>query len=97
MRSPETYGVPVEQIVEGINTVYARLISILTCVWHQQVRYVASWRRTPSEFDPRKFLKVTMDAMGGIVTDRYEAFGAAGQASKISAISLEDMADKYGL
>ena len=52
----------------------------------------------PSEFYPRKFLIPTMTAMKGIVKDRLEAFGCAGQVSNIGKVySLEEMADKYGL
>ncbi|HNI06910.1 MAG TPA: fructose-1,6-bisphosphate aldolase, partial [Thiobacillaceae bacterium] len=47
-------------------------------------------------FDPRKFLKEATKAMSGICSARYEAFGAAGQASKISKVySLEDMQKRY--
>lgn len=49
----------------------------------------------PSEFDPRKYLKETVSAMRDISIARYEAFGAAGQESKIKAVSLEKMADRY--
>jgi fructose-bisphosphate aldolase class II len=31
-----------------------------------------------------------------VCVDRYEAFGAAGNASKINPISLEKMATRYG-
>ena len=52
----------------------------------------------PGEFDPRKFLIPTMTAMKGIVKDRLEAFGCAGQVSNIGKVySLEEMADEYGL
>ena len=33
--------------------------------------------------------------MTDICVNRYEAFGTAGNASKITAISLEKMAEKY--
>jgi fructose-bisphosphate aldolase class II len=33
--------------------------------------------------------------MKSIVIERYEAFGTAGQASKIKPIPLEAMADRY--
>jgi len=49
----------------------------------------------PSVFDPRKYLQASTDAMHGICKSRYEAFGTAGNASKIRAVSLEDMTDKY--
>jgi len=49
----------------------------------------------PSNFDPRKFLRAATDAMRGICVDRFEAFGAAGHATKIRPISMDDMADRY--
>ncbi len=92
---PETYGVPVEQIVEGIKH-GVRKVNIDTDLRLASTGAVRRFMaENPSEFDPRKFLKATMVAMSDICTDRYEAFGAAGQASKLTAISLEDMADKY--
>jgi len=48
-----------------------------------------------SEFDPRKYLKTSTDAMYEICKARYEAFNAAGNASKIKPISLEKMFDLY--
>ncbi|WP_290697660.1 class II fructose-bisphosphate aldolase [Amphritea sp.] len=94
---PETYGVPVEQIVEGIKH-GVRKVNIDTDLRLASTGAVRRFlAQNPSEFDPRKFLKVTMDAMNDIVTARYEAFGTAGHADKIVPISLEDMADKYGL
>jgi fructose-bisphosphate aldolase class II len=92
---PETYGVPVEQIVEGIKY-GVRKINIDTDL---RLASTGAIRRflaeNPSEFDPRKYLKKTIEAMSDISAARYEAFGAAGQASKINAISLENMADAY--
>ena len=52
-------------------------------------------QQNPSEFDPRKYLTKTMEAMRDIVIDRYEAFGTACQADKIAVISLEDMHLRY--
>ena len=51
--------------------------------------------QNPSEFDPRKYLKESVKAMTEICIARYEAFGTAGNASKIKAISLDDMFEKY--
>jgi fructose-bisphosphate aldolase, class II len=48
-----------------------------------------------SNFDPRKFLKEATKAMAGICQARYEAFGSAGQASKIKPVSLEVMFAEY--
>jgi len=51
--------------------------------------------QNPSEFDPRKYLKAATQAMAEIVKARYEAFGCAGQASKIKVLGLEAMASRY--
>ena len=51
--------------------------------------------KDPAEFDPRKYLKETITAMKGICKERYEAFGTAGQASKIKVIGLEQMVERY--
>ena len=47
------------------------------------------------EFDPRKYLAVATKAMKGICLERYQAFGTAGNASKIKALSLEAMTARY--
>ena len=49
----------------------------------------------PSEFDPRKFLKASTAAMRGICEARYQAFGCAGQASKLRPVNLDGMALRY--
>ena len=51
--------------------------------------------QNPSEFDPRKFFGETVKAMRDICIARYEAFGAAGNASKIKPVSLEVMYQRY--
>lgn len=92
---PETYGVPVEQIVEGIKY-GVRKVNIDTDLRLASTGAVRRFMaQNPSEFDPRKFLKETIKAMSEICVDRYEAFGTAGHASKIRALSLETMADLY--
>ena len=47
------------------------------------------------EFDPRKWLAASTSAMREICKRRYEAFGCAGNASKIKPISLEAMVMRY--
>ncbi len=47
------------------------------------------------EFDPRKYLAETTKAMTKIVVERYEAFGTAGNASKLKPLQLEDMFKLY--
>ncbi len=91
----ETYGVPVEQLVEAIKH-GVRKINIDTDL---RLASTGAMRRMmaeqPSEFDPRKFFAKTIDAMKQICVDRYEAFGTAGHADKIHPISLEKMVDRY--
>ncbi len=50
---------------------------------------------SPANFDPRKFLKEATKGMAGICKARYEAFGCAGMASKITPLSLETMFGRY--
>ncbi len=92
---PETYGVPVEQIVEGIKH-GVRKVNIDTDLRLASTGAIRRFlAQHPAEFDPRKYLKETMTAMSEICIARYEAFGTAGHASKIKAISLEAMGVRY--
>jgi len=95
---PETYGVPVSEIQEGIRH-GVRKVNIDTDLRLASTGAARKFlAENPSEFDPRKFLIPTMTAMKGIVKDRLEAFGCSGQVSNIGKVySLEEMADKYGL
>ncbi len=92
---PETYGVPVEQIAEGIKH-GVRKVNIDTDL---RLASTGAVRRhlaeNTSNFDPRKFLKASTDAMFEICKARYEAFGCAGQAHKIKPVSLEEMFKRY--
>jgi fructose-bisphosphate aldolase, class II len=88
---PETYGVPVEQIQEGIRN-GVRKVNIDTDLRLASTGAVRRFlAENPSEFDPRKFLAKTIVAMKEICIDRYQAFGTAGQADKISVKTLEQM------
>ena len=92
---PETYGVPVEQIVEGIKH-GVRKVNIDTDLRLASTGAVRRFMaENPAEFDPRKFLAVTITAMRDIAVARYQSFNAAGQASKIRALSLEAMTERY--
>ncbi|WP_416138343.1 class II fructose-bisphosphate aldolase [Halomonas sp. HK25] len=92
---PETYGVPVEEIVEGIRH-GVRKVNIDTDLRLASTGAVRRFlAENPSEFDPRKFLKETVSAMRDVCIARYEAFGTAGNASKIRPISLEAMVARY--
>ena len=90
-----TYGVPVEEIVEGIKH-GVRKVNIDTDL---RMASTGAIRRhleqNKSNFDPRKFYKEAKVAMKEVCKARFEAFGAAGNASKIKAKSLEEMISFY--
>ncbi len=91
----ETYGVPVEEIQKAIGH-GVRKINIDTDI---RLAMTAAIRRhmaqNPSHFDPRDYLKPAREAAKVICKARYEQFGCAGQASKIKALSMVDMAARY--
>jgi fructose-bisphosphate aldolase class II len=91
----ETYGVPVEEIQEGIKH-GVRKINIDTDI---RLAMTAAIRRylfeNPSKFDPRDYLKPAREAAKEICKARYLAFGCEGQASKIKSIPLDKMAERY--
>ena len=91
----ETYGVPVEEIVEGIKH-GVRKVNIDTDLRMASTGAIRKHLHdNPANFDPRKFLKASTQAMKEICKARYEAFGSAGHASKIKPISLEEMYKMY--
>jgi len=91
----ETYGVPVEEIQEGIKH-GVRKVNIDTDIRLAMTgairRYMAE---NPSKFDPRDYLKPAMAAAKGICKERYQQFGCAGMASKIKPVPLDKIAAKY--
>ncbi len=93
---PETYGVPLEEIQEGIKH-GVRKVNIDTDL---RLAATASIRKhlaqNKAEFDPRKYLSDSVKAMKQVVIERYEAFGTAGNADKIKPRSLEVMFADYG-
>jgi fructose-bisphosphate aldolase class II len=92
----ETYGVPLEEIQEGIRH-GVRKVNIDTDLRLASTGAVRKFlAENKSEFDPRKFLTPTLIAMKGIVKERLEAFGTAGQISNIKKVySLEEMYQRY--
>ena len=91
----ETYGVPVEEIQQGIKH-GVRKVNIDTDLRLASTGAIRQFMaQNPSEFDPRKYLSKTLQAMKEIVVARYEAFGTAGQADKIRVIPLEQMFARY--
>ncbi len=93
---PETYGVPVEEIQEGIRH-GVRKVNIDTDLRLASTGAVRKFlAENKSEFDPRKFLIPTIKAMKSVVRQRLEAFGTAGQISTIGKVySLEEMSERY--
>ena len=91
----ETYGVPVAEVVEGIKH-GVRKVNIDTDL---RMASTGSIRKhlndNKSNFDPRKYLAEAQKGMADICKNRYEAFGAAGQASKIKVMTLETMFERY--
>ncbi|MDD4886723.1 MAG: fructose-bisphosphate aldolase class II [Thiomonas sp.] len=91
----ETYGVPVEEIVEGIKH-GVRKVNIDTDLRMASTGATRKFlAEHPKEFDPRKFLIASTKAMREICKARYEAFGTAGNASKIKPITLDAMVALY--
>ena len=91
----ETYGVPVEAIVQGIKS-GVRKVNIDTDL---RLAMSGAMRRLMvtdrKEFDPRKFFKAARDAARDICRARFEAFGCAGQASRIKPLPLDHLARRY--
>lgn len=94
----QTYGVPVPEIVEGIQY-GVRKVNIdtdLRMAATGAVRQFLYDEKNAAVFDPRKFLKAATAAMQQICEARYQAFGSAGHASKIKALPLSAMVRRYG-
>jgi len=94
---PQTYGVPVNEIVEGIKY-GVRKVNIdtdLRMASTGAIRKFVSQPENASELDARKIYKAARDGMQALCQARYEAFGSAGHASKIKVVSLSEMAKRY--
>jgi fructose-bisphosphate aldolase class II len=91
----ETYGVPVEEIQVAIRH-GVRKINIDTDIRLAMTGAVRKFLvENPSKFDPREFNKPAREAASLVCISRFEAFGSAGQASKIKPIALDEMAARY--
>ncbi len=92
---PQTFGVPVEEIQEGIKNGVRKVNIDTDCrmAITGQIRKVLTEKK--AEFDPRSYLKPAMAAMQKLCEERYQQFGAAGQASKIKVLPLSEMAKRY--
>ncbi|ROH84143.1 fructose-bisphosphate aldolase class II [Pseudomethylobacillus aquaticus] len=94
---PPTWGVPVDEIVEGIRH-GVRKVNIDTDLRMAFTGAVRRFMQAPGntrEIDPRKFLQAGVSAMRAICQARYEAFGSAGMAARIQPLSTDAMALRY--
>jgi fructose-bisphosphate aldolase class II len=91
----QTFGVPVEEIQRGIKS-GVRKVNIDTDI---RLAMTGAMRQSMaidrSEFDPRKALMAAKKAARSICKARFEAFGCAGQASRIKPVALEQMVCRY--
>ncbi len=91
----ETYGVPVDEIKEGIKN-GVRKINVDTDLRLASTAAIRKYLfENPSDFDPRKYLSLSKDAMKEVVKNKLEEFGSAENASKIKPSSLAIMASRY--
>ena len=93
---PQTWGVPVEEIVRGIKHGVRKVNIDTDC----RLAMAAAFRKvavqSKSEFDPRKYLKPAMEAMTKLCKQRLQEFNTAGQASKIKKVlTTAEMAKRY--
>src|SRR5512147_1178607 len=91
----ETYGVPVEEIQEGIKH-GVRKVNIDTDIRLAMTGAVRQFlAENPDKFDAREWLKPAREAAKQICKARYQQFGCAGMASKIKPLPLSAVASKY--
>ena len=91
----QAYGVPVEEIKRGID-IGVRKVNIDTDC---RLGFTGELRKMTCksnvQFDPRKFLIPAMKNMQSLCLDRFIKFGSAGYASKIDALSTDEMSNMY--
>jgi len=90
-----TWGVPVEEIQQGIRH-GVRKVNVDT---DSRLAITGAIRKEfqehPEEFDPRSYLKPARAAMQAVVAERMRQFGQAGHAGDYQARSLDEMRDFY--
>lgn len=94
---PETYGVPVEDIQEGIRH-GVRKINVDT---DNRLAITGAIRNAfmedPTEFDPRYYLKPARAAMAEVCKARMVSFGQAGHAAGVEMKTLDDLKQVYSM
>ena len=91
----QTFGVPVEEVQEAIKF-GVRKINIDTDIRMAMTGAVRKFlAENPEKFDAREWLKPAREAAKAICLQRYVQFGCAGQGSKIKAVPLTVIAQRY--
>ena len=91
----ETYGVPIEEIQEAIKH-GVRKINIDTDIRLAMTGAVRKFLfENPDKFDAREWLKPAREAAKLICKQRYMEFGCEGQAARIKALTLAEVAQRY--
>jgi fructose-bisphosphate aldolase class II len=92
---PQTWGVPVEEILVGIRHGVRKVNIDTDCrlAMAAAIRKVAMQNKV--EFDPRQFMKPAITALRALCKARFEAFGTAGQAACLKPAPLAAMARNY--
>ena len=94
-KMPGTYGIPLEQIQDGIRH-GVRKINVDTdsrLAMTGAVRKVLA--ESPAKFDPRDWLGPARDAAKQVYIERMKAFGQAGHAGDYKPMTLDDMKKLY--
>ncbi len=92
---PDTFGIPVPQIQDGIKH-GVRKINVDT---DSRLAITGAIRKVfaeqPGKFDPRDYLKPAREAAYDVYVKRMEAFGQAGHAGDYKPMTLEDIKSLY--
>ncbi len=92
---PDTFGIPVEQIQDGIKH-GVRKVNVDT---DSRLAITGAIRKvfveTPEKFDPRDYLKPARAAAYDVYLARMKAFGQAGHAGDYEPMTLEDAKSLY--
>jgi fructose-bisphosphate aldolase class II len=92
---PVTFGVPLEEVERGIRS-GVRKVNIDTDLRMAMIGSLREYlRMNPGSFDIRAAMKPGVARIKALCIQRFERFGAAGQAERIKPISLLDMKRRY--
>ena len=91
---PQTWGVPVEEIVRGIKHGVRKVNIDTDCRLAMTAAFRKVASQSKSEFDPRKFLKPAMDAMRDSVAT-VSSRSAPPAMPPDQGVPLAEMAKRY--